>query len=53
MMRAGCLGVIQGDQPGVASAVVGELLDAASGVSVDIELMFRDVDADSDLIRGW
>lgn len=58
MVSAGCLeddagrvsGRDPGDQSGIASAIVGELLDAAFGVDVDIEMIFRDVDADSDLL---
>jgi hypothetical protein len=40
-----------GNQPGMAGAIVGERLDAAFGVNMDIEMIFRDVDADRDLIR--
>jgi hypothetical protein len=42
-----------GDQPGMAGAIVGELLKAAFGVDVDIEMILRDVDADGDLICRW
>jgi hypothetical protein len=37
------------DQPGVTGVIVAELLDAALGVNMDIEMTLRDVDADSDL----
>lgn len=40
------------NQPGVAGAIVVELLEAAFGVNVDIEMIFRDVDADGDVDRG-
>jgi hypothetical protein len=37
----------------MAGAIVGELLNAAFGVNVDIEMILRDVDADGDLICRW
>jgi hypothetical protein len=40
MMRVGRLGGDPADQPGVADAIVGELLDATFGVNMDIEMMF-------------
>jgi hypothetical protein len=47
------LGRRPGDQFGMAFTVIGELLNAACRVGVNIEMVFRDVDADGGLIGCW
>ena len=42
-----------GDQPGDALAVVGKALGTALWMEMDVELVFRDIDAEADLICRW